>query len=723
MKKTSLELSVIVPVYNEPHTIATLLRRVFASLPPGSEVVVVDDGSTDQTPAILRRFAAHARVRLFSLPRNFGKGYAVRFGLKQAKGEILLIQDADLEYDPADYPRLLKPIREGLTEVVYGSRLATIPLSFKTLRSIPLPLHFVANRFLSFVTNLLYGSQLTDMETCYKVFTRKVLRSIQLTRDGFDIEAELTAKILRSGFTILEVPIKTKPRSYREGKKITWKDGVWALLTLLRYRLDAYHLAMVGVFVLAIFFRFYDFSNRYGLWSDQARDAFVGRVSVLQGRLPLIGSFSSAGPFTFGPYWYWYSALMSLLVASHMGYWIGMGFASLLMIAVLMWIARAVGGRLMNLAVGVFAAVSFAQLQSSLGSTQHSMVAVFVTLFMAATLVTLKQGKPYQFFLTAFLLGMAINFHYQAVYLIPMLGIVLVSGKFSFRSLFAAGLGLALPFLPLLIFDWQHDWWNTRQIIDYYRFGQYRVYVPNRWLTYAGVFWPSYWTKTVGGHLLFSYLTMVGIGLVFVFRLVKRDLAKSLLVFGLGFLGAIIGFRYFRGERFEGYLVFSQPLILLFTGWLVSLIARRNLRIGLLVFLLLLVGSLRTVWNDRHYRNAYGPLREMQHALLSRLPADSYAIFDHEFRTSWCSISLSLLLDDQGLSRDSGKQIGICQEEFCPANQTLVTKVRAGGMTCRMVDLDTRIRQDLKDEGWVLVSPNEVHRMTVEWWKDLPEDD
>jgi glycosyltransferase involved in cell wall biosynthesis len=236
MRKREIFLSVIIPVYNEEKTVDALLGRVQRYLPPLSEIIVVDDGSTDKTSNVLQAFKRKRRVQVFTLPYNRGKGHAVRLALSKARGKVFIIQDADLEYDPADYNRLLKPIREGRAEVVYGSRLAKYPFSFSTLTTIPLPLHFIANRLLSLLTNILYGSQLTDMETCYKVFSRKVYQKLHLTRNRFDIEAEITAKILGAGFEIYEIPIETKPRSYQEGKKITWKDGVCAVLTLVECR-------------------------------------------------------------------------------------------------------------------------------------------------------------------------------------------------------------------------------------------------------------------------------------------------------------------------------------------------------------------------------------------------------------------------------------------------------------------------------------------------------
>jgi len=223
------KLSVIVPVFDERNTVVEIVRRMRAvNLPVELEIVIVDDGSTDGTRDVLRQLG-DSTVRVITHEANRGKGAAIRSGLAQVHGDLVLVQDADLEYDPEDWPRLLAPVLKGRARVVYGSR-------FTGERRNMLFLHWVGNRFLSLVTNVLYNSTLSDMETCYKLFDRRVLDGVRLQADRFDFEPEFTAKVLRRGIRIYEVPISYAGRELSEGKKITWQDGVTALWTLVKYR-------------------------------------------------------------------------------------------------------------------------------------------------------------------------------------------------------------------------------------------------------------------------------------------------------------------------------------------------------------------------------------------------------------------------------------------------------------------------------------------------------
>jgi glycosyltransferase involved in cell wall biosynthesis len=226
-------LTVIVPVFNEERTIDLVLRRLRDGPYPDKEVIVVDDGSTDATPQILQAWAGQPGFLILRHHHNQGKGAAIRTGLAQARGEIAIIQDADLEYDPADFPRLIEPIRRGESDVVYGSRYLRPGAALPTTR------FRLAVSCLNFLVRLLYGQRLTDEATCYKAFRTSLLRRLNLQATGFEFCPEVTAKVCRLGYAIIEVPISYRPRTTAEGKKIGWRDGFRAVWTLLRYRLSA----------------------------------------------------------------------------------------------------------------------------------------------------------------------------------------------------------------------------------------------------------------------------------------------------------------------------------------------------------------------------------------------------------------------------------------------------------------------------------------------------
>jgi glycosyltransferase involved in cell wall biosynthesis len=224
-----MKLSVIIPVYNEVKNISEIVKRVQATK-LASEIILVDDGSKDGTGEILQKLDGKGKIRVIRKGKNQGKGAAVVAGMKAAKGDVLLIQDADLEYDPRDYPALLKPIEEGLADVVYGSRF------LGAAHRVTMFWHQLANQLLTLMTNILYDSILTDMETGYKVFRRHVVEGMTIRAKRFNFEPEFTAKILKRKYRIFEVPITFNPRDYGEGKKIKLKDAFEAVWALLRYR-------------------------------------------------------------------------------------------------------------------------------------------------------------------------------------------------------------------------------------------------------------------------------------------------------------------------------------------------------------------------------------------------------------------------------------------------------------------------------------------------------
>ncbi|MCX7771279.1 MAG: glycosyltransferase family 2 protein [Proteobacteria bacterium] len=222
----NLKISIIIPVYNERDSIISVIEEVLKQ--NVYEVIVVDDGSKDGTVEVLKNYY-NPKVKIFFKSKNEGKGSAVRLGLKEVKGDVIIIQDADLEYDPEEYERLLIPIKKGKADVVYGSR-------FKGTTRVFYFWHYVGNKFLTLIANILYNSTLSDMETCYKVFKRECVEDLDLKSKGWGFDPEITAHFFKKGYRIVEVPISYYGRTYEEGKKIKWKHGFVVLWTILKCR-------------------------------------------------------------------------------------------------------------------------------------------------------------------------------------------------------------------------------------------------------------------------------------------------------------------------------------------------------------------------------------------------------------------------------------------------------------------------------------------------------
>jgi dolichol-phosphate mannosyltransferase len=232
-----MKLSIIIPAFNEEKTIALILDKVFSVKIPSikKEIIIVDDGSTDNT---INNLPKNKKYKLIKHKKNLGKGAAVTTGIKHATGDYILIQDADLEYNPSQIKDLIKPILEKKAQVVYGSRLNRRPNLKDEERTLRFLLHYFGNRYLSFITSILFGQWLTDIETCYKLFPVHIRTKIKLKAKKFDFEPEITAKLLKSGYRIHEVSIKANPRDYKHGKKLrTFHDGSIALYTLIKYRI------------------------------------------------------------------------------------------------------------------------------------------------------------------------------------------------------------------------------------------------------------------------------------------------------------------------------------------------------------------------------------------------------------------------------------------------------------------------------------------------------
>jgi glycosyltransferase involved in cell wall biosynthesis len=234
-----MKLSILIPVFNESKTLREIIARIekvdFGDI--RKEIIIIDDGSTDGSREIIKKLS-RKYVKIFQ-PRNQGKGAALKAGINAAKGDFIIFQDADLEYDPKDYIKLLQPILANNAEITFGSRFVNQKFVIFGKNKIIHPSHFIGNKFLTFAFNFLYGTELTDVEPCYKMFKSNILKNMNVASNGFEYDIELMCRLVKKGHKIIQIPIRYNPRGFHEGKKIKWRDGIKAFLIMLEYRIKA----------------------------------------------------------------------------------------------------------------------------------------------------------------------------------------------------------------------------------------------------------------------------------------------------------------------------------------------------------------------------------------------------------------------------------------------------------------------------------------------------
>lgn len=478
-------------------------------------------------------------------------------------------------------------------------------------------------------------------------------------------------------------------------------------------------IAVFFIIVLSAVLRFYNYENRWGLAYDQARDVLVAREALKTQTLPLIGPFASAGQFVYGPQWYWILMIMTgIYPKSVILPWIIQtllySFAVLIMIA----IGKEIGGRLLGLTVGLLSAVSMAQVAQSTNLTSPSMVGIFSILSLYFFIKYLKYQKNIDAFWMAFLTATAINIHFQAIGLFVFIPIAFIfDAKKSVKKILSLMAGVFIPFIPLTIFDLTNNFFESRNWIDYYLYGQYRVFVPNRWLTYLGVYWPLSWAKVIGGEKIIGYAIIFLLPIVAFFSYLSKRMEKSLMAIIISFLSIIIMLRYYRGERIDSNLIFLQPFILFLTGWLIFKITKLNFILGLGAIAIIVFSSLKSdielIKNSENLTAIQ--VREWKNIILDKFPNKKFAVYDHQYRNVHKSLPLVLFLESSGKMDDRGVKLG-----FYIATSKTNFKYPSiignrGGY--QVLNLNNRTENKLAKEEWAFVNPSQLYHSTVKWYK------
>lgn len=489
---------------------------------------------------------------------------------------------------------------------------------------------------------------------------------------------------------------------------------------LFKIKLNKYKLAIILILFLSALLRFYRVSDRWSIYSDSARDILVGRQALKLKQFPLVGSFSSAGPFVFGPLFYW---LISLGYLPNINFlilpWIIIGIISIVFVWVMIKCGEQIWGKRGAVILGLLAAISPAQISRSLNLTQHTLIGISGATTLFAFISYLKTQKSKYLFLMGLALGFALSIHYQAINLLFFAIAVFLTSNFNLKkisqNLVLLLLGILIPSLPLLYWDSQQNWANFRNLLDYLFIGQYRIYVPNRWLTYLFQFWPQFWASVAGGETILGWFFIFLSLIILVQKFLSKKLSKTTSWLGLIFLLQIFLLRYHRGERFEGYLIYFHPLILFFSALSLKNLGKKWQKIGLLALFITTLANIKVVLPElRHSQNQVPKLQKIVYQLKEHFPEKKFDLYDYKMSSSAYSFGLAAFLDSQNLiDEQNGIPIGVCIHS-CPSQASLVSDIY---QPSKVVDLSPFPKSELKKPSWYNVNPRDVFDEVALWWQ------
>lgn len=481
---------------------------------------------------------------------------------------------------------------------------------------------------------------------------------------------------------------------------------------------------LVLILILAFFLRFYNFENRWGLAYDQAHDALVAKYAVDNGLLPLVGPFSSAGPFQTGGIWYW--LIMIGIIAypfSFIGPWILMIFLSLLCVYLLYIAGNLIGGKKLGIIASLLGAVSQSQVMQSTNLTNQSPLSFYSLLTIIFAILFLKTKRLHYIFLVGFFTSCALTTHFQGVLLLLFAFYVVVFSKsFKIKILFMAALGFIIPLFSIIIFDFQNEFVNSKGFLQYYLVDQYKIsyeLLERRWLTYIFQFWPKMWAYIIGGNTYIAYFILVYSLFLAGYLIVKKKNSQVWIILSVSLVSIVAAIRYVRTPIFESYLMFLNPFVLLVTAGVLMFIYRKNSIFGIICILLVASGSLYKDFLAIPYetnRTAV-EMNVWRKSLIQKYPGKKFAVYDREFRTNNRSVPLALYLYEKELIDDNGVKIGVGYATSS-ARLRKVKIIHEVEKNVEIYNLSTSSAEELKKEKWALVNPRIIYISTEEWYNN-----
>lgn len=741
MSKT---LSVVLATFNEEKNLRATLESIKDI---ADEIVIVDGESLDKTVEIAKKFGAIVKVTTNKPNFHINKQMAVDMATK----DWILQLDADEHISPELKDEIRKILGNRQSEDINGYWMPRK--------------NWFLGRF------LLKGGQYPD-------YTLRFYRNGKgrLPQKDVHEQAEVEGKVGYLKSALLHYPYKNFShylkkwnlynnlfaKQIREEQKnknileklfyafayLVLKPGHWFLITYFRHKgfmdlwsgfifslfsalrfpvsylkyLGAYKVSFFLILLLSFVLRFYNFPNRWGLGGDDGRDAMIALEALKRFELPLMGPFSSAGPFVFGGIYYWF-IMLSFLVLPFLvsAPWVLTGIIGVLTVGFITYLGRLMGGNKLSIIIGILAAMSPQLVVRSLMLGPHSFIPIFTTLLIISFVLLCTKKKLIYAFLMGVFLGLAISMHYQAVNLFIFLPAIFLVTSLSIKNRVLGFLlmiiGFLIPSFPILLWDFRQNFANINNILDYLLIAQYRIYVPNSWKIFIFDFIPWYWSFVVGRFYLLSFALVVLSSLVFTLLSIKKKLKPELIVFGGIFFILMFVNRFYKGERSEGYLLYLAPFILVFTAILINYLIFNKQKVvkyfGIVLFILILVGSLITVKNS-YLQSPAKTYFNISKSLINKYPDSRFSLYVYKYKFYDSGMGLSLALGSLGKISKDGMPIGVyCYgKKECPENIDIAL---SGGVL--LVDLRSEKNNELvkNKKNWVNVNQSSVYDNLIGW--------
>ena len=479
----------------------------------------------------------------------------------------------------------------------------------------------------------------------------------------------------------------------------------------------------VCVFFILIFatvLRFYNYENRWGLAYDQAHDSIVARYALENYKTPLVGPFSSAGPFQTGGEWYWFIMVATVFYPNAViTPWVVLTLLHVLFVLLIIFVGKELVNEKFGLIVGLLATVSTAQIAQATNLTNQSPLAIVSLCAIWSMIIYVKTKKLKYLFLLALFVSLASTIHLQGAALIILVPITIIFTRPPLiKGIIVLLFGIFIPLIPLILFDMQNNFVNSHSMLKYYLYDQYKISLDvlgRRWLTFLGIFLPNAWSHIIGGNLILGYIIMILSGVAIVYNFLKSQLSKEWYILIISFLGMLVLVRYIRAPLFDSFIVFTHPFILLFTALAIFSICKKNVLIGLSFMLLIAIGSFfKDIKEIKLATNYLAPWsREQEKVLIRNFPNHKFAIYDFKNKTGGVSLPLVLFLNVDKKIDDEGIKLGVViSTNGAQFKYPIVFGDKEG---YKILNLNNSNNTQLRNEGWVFVNPSKVYKSTEEW--------